>query len=244
VEDPTISVGFREGELGNLIGLQTSDGHILSAWSSTPADECKGGVIVLHAVFGLTNHIGNVCDKWAAAGFRALAPALFDRLGKDIVYPYGRAGAESGLNTYEKLSSDQILADVQACRLALLPYGPVAISGFCTGGSWAWTSAAHIPFAAQVNFYGSHVHERLGEAPLCPTQLHYGSSDHVVGQNEQGRIAERYPEVKIHCYEGAGHAFMNPEQEFFDAEAEALAWARSVAFVEQTFVQTDASSLL
>jgi carboxymethylenebutenolidase len=230
--------------LRSKIKVQTSDGHILSAWSSTPAGECKGGIIVLHAVFGLTNHIGNVCDKWAVAGFRALAPALFDRLGRDIVYPYGRAGAESGLHTYERLSSEQIITDVLACRMALLPYGPVAISGFCTGGSWAWTSAARIPFAAQVNFYGSHIHERLDEAPLCPTQLHYGSSDHVVGRSEQDRITAQYSEIKMLCYEGAGHAFMNPEQEFFNAEAEALAWERSVAFVEQAFVQTGASSLL
>lgn len=218
-----------------LISLRADDGHMLTAWSSAPQRDCRGGVIVLHAVYGLTSHIGDVCDRWAAAGFRAIAPALFDRVGQNTVHPYGRAGAEAGTGSYGQLWREQILADITACHDALASSGPVAISGFCTGGSWAWTAAAHIPFSAQVVFYGSHIHQRLGEHPLCPTQLHYGSMDHVVSGHAQELIKAANPAIEMHLYEGAGHAFMNPEQEFFDAESSMIAWRRATDFVARSF---------
>lgn len=218
-----------------LISLRADDGHILTALSSAPPRECRGGVVVLHAVYGLTSHMGDVCDRWAAAGFRAIAPALFDRIGPEVVHPYGRAGALAGTGSYGQLTRAQILADISACRDALASSGPVAISGFCTGGSWAWTAAAHIPFSAQVVFYGSHIHQRLDEHPLCPTQLHYGSVDHVVSEQEQERIKAANPAIEMHLYEGAGHAFMNPEQEFYDAGASAMAWRRATDFLAASF---------
>ena len=218
-----------------LISLRTNDGHVLTAWSSVPKHDCKGGIIVLHAVYGLTSHIGDVCDRWAAAGFRAIAPALFDRLGKNIVHPYGRDGANAGTGSYGQLTRQQILSDIAACHNALASSGPVAISGFCTGGSWSWTAAAHIGFSAQVVFYGSHIHQRLDEQPMCPSQLHYGSLDHVVSSADQEQIKAACPSIAMHLYEGAGHAFMNSEQEFFDAESSVIAWRRAVEFVTLSF---------
>jgi len=218
-----------------LISLRTNDGHVLTAWSSVPKHDCKGGIIVLHAVYGLTSHIGDVCDRWAAAGFRAIAPALFDRLGKNIVHPYGRDGANAGTGSYGQLTRQQILSDIAACHNALASSGPVAISGFCTGGSWSWTAAAHIGFSAQVVFYGSHIHQRLDEQPMCPSQLHYGSLDHVVSSADQEQIKAACPSIEMHLYEGAGHAFMNSEQEFFDAESSIIAWRRAVEFVTLSF---------
>lgn len=226
-----------------LITLRADDGHMLTAWSSAPSRPGRGGVIVLHAVFGLTSHIGDVCDAWAAAGFRAMAPALFDRVGERVVHPYGRAGAEAGARTYGQLTQDNILDDIKACKLALAPSGPTAVTGFCTGGSWAWTAAANLPFDAQIAFYGSHIHERLSQRPMCPSQLHYGSSDHVVSTGQQKQIAACHPEVEMHLYEGAGHAFMNPEQEYYAPDAAALAWRRAISFVNAAFDAPRSASL-
>jgi len=222
--------------------LKTGDDHVLSAWSSAPDGACKGSVIVLHAVFGLTSHIGDVCDRWAASGFRAMAPALYDRLGSDIVHPYGREGAEIGSRTYARLTDEQILADIAACVRELAPFGPVGITGFCTGGSWSWTAASRMPFAAQVAFYGSHIHERLSQIPLCPTQLHYGADDHVVSEPEQVRIRTAFPHLDMRLYDGVGHAFMNPEQEFFNEVAAQDAWKSAIAFIEAAFAAAKARS--
>jgi carboxymethylenebutenolidase len=211
------------------IELTADDGHGFSAWSARPAGEPRGGIVVLHAVYGATRHMGDVCARWAAAGYRAIAPALFDRLGHDIVHPYDRAN--DGIQNYAALTESQVFADIQAAAAAAGPGGKVAISGFCTGGSWAWRAAATLRFPAQVNFYGSHIPALIDLVPQCPTILHYGEQDLLAPGVEIARIRARHPAVELHVYPGAGHAFENVEQSSYDAAAAELAWQRSVAFM-------------
>ena len=215
------------------VTLKANDGHRLSAWKADPDGNCKGGVVVLHAVYGSTAHMGDVCSRWAQAGYRAVAPALFDRLGPDQVFPYSQAA--EGVKRYAALTDAQVFADIQAAAVAANPDGPAIISGFCSGGSWAWRAAAStsFEFAAQVNFYGSHIPDFIDLAPCCPTILHYGDKDHVVPVTVAQTIAARHPDVETHFYAGAGHAFINPEQDSFDASAAELTWARSIAFLDK-----------
>ena len=221
--------------MSQKISLTAEDGHVFDAWRADPAGAPKGGVIVLHAVYGLTTHMGDVCDAWAGDGFAAIAPALYDRVGKNIVHPYGEDGAEAGRQSYGALTQEQILADVSACAAALRDCGPVVISGYCTGGTWAWIAASTLDFDAQVNFYGSHVPARLEFTPTCPTVMHYGDNDRIVPMADVDKIRAARPEVTIHIYPGGQHAFFNPEQPSHDADAAALAWTRSIAFLDQQF---------
>ena len=209
--------------------LTARDGHPLTAWRADPAGTPKARVVVLHAVYGLTTHIGDICTAWANAGYTAIAPALFDRLGKDIVHAYDNPAA--GTASYNRLTETQILTDIQA---AAGDAPRVVISGFCTGGTWAWLAASKLPFAAQVNFYGSAIPALIDLNPLCPTILHYGDTDHVVSPTQIAAIAARHPQIDLHIYPGAGHAFLNPDQGNYAATAAALAWARSLAFLEAT----------
>ncbi len=215
------------------VTLDVSDGHRLSAWKAEPDGDCKGGVVVLHAVYGATAHMGDVCSRWAAAGYRAVAPALFDRLGPDLVFPYTQAA--EGVKRYAALTEAQIFADIQAAAVTANPESPAIISGFCSGGSWAWRAAASpaLTFSAQVNFYGSHIPALIDLAPRCPTILHCGDSDSVVPLAEVQNIAAQHPDVDLHIYPGAGHAFENAEQDSYDATAADLAWARSIAFLDK-----------
>ena len=64
-------------------------------------------VVILHAVYGLTDHIGDVCARWAQAGYAAVAPALYDRHGRGVVHPYSRTGADAGIASYEALTEAQ-----------------------------------------------------------------------------------------------------------------------------------------
>jgi carboxymethylenebutenolidase len=216
------------------ITLAAEDGHTLTAWLAEPQGDAKGGVVVLHAVYGATPHMGDVCAKWAQAGYRAVAPALFDRLEQGLVFPYS-APAEGG-KRYAALSEDQIFADIRAAAAKANPDGPAVISGFCSGGTWAWRAAARedMTFAAHATFYGSHIAQHIELTPRCPTILHYGTADHVVPLATVEEIAVRHPEAEVHVYPGAGHAFFNPAQETYNAEAAALAWERTVGFLEQT----------
>ena len=221
--------------MSEKITLTASDGHRLAAWRADPNADANGGIVLLHAIFGLTGHMGDVCDMFAEAGYAAVAPALYDRIGKNIVHGYGADGREAGRRSYGALDAAQILADIAACAAALRPAGPVAVSGFCTGGTWAWVAAAGLDFDAQVNFYGSHVPARLDYVPKCPTIMHYGDADRVVPLADIEKIRAAHPDVTVHIYPGAGHAFFNPEQESYDAAATASAFNRSIDFLRATF---------
>ena len=212
-----------------LTALTAADGHRLSAWRADPVGRSKGGIVVLHAVYGATKHMGDVCARWAAAGYTALAPALFDRIAPNRIHPYDKPS--DGTADYNTLTEAQIFADIQAAAKAAGP--TTAISGFCTGGTWAWRAAAVLDFPAQVNFYGSHIPAFLDLTPRCPTILHYGDKDGIVPVAQIDKIRARHPEVELHVYPGAGHAFENAEQANHNAAAGDLAWQRSIAFMDR-----------
>ncbi len=223
------------------ITLTAADGHRLAAWradpeTDAPETDVKGGIVVLHAVYGLTDHMGDVCQAFADNGFAAIAPALYDRIETDIVHPYSRDGVEAGKVSYAALRRQAFVADLDACESALREAGRVAISGFCTGGTWAWEAAASLGFDASVIFYGSHVASRLDIQPNCPTIMHYGDSDVIVPMPDVDRIRAANPDVTVHVYPGGQHAFFNPDQASYDADAAALTLERSIAFLDEQFV--------
>ena len=213
------------------IQIVAEDDHRLAVWRAEPSGASKGGIVVLHAIYGLTDHMGDVCARWAEAGFTAVAPQLYDRLSPNRVHPYDKPF--DGVASYAELTEAQIFADIRAACAAAWPTGSVAISGFCTGGTWAWRAAAAMNFPAQVNFYGSAIPALLNLAPRCPTILHYGDTDIVVSVAQIAEIRARHPEVELHVYPGAGHAFENIEQSGYDAPAADLAWERSIAFMDR-----------
>ena len=64
----------------NTVELEASDGHQFQAYQSHPNGTPKGGVVVLQEIFGVTDHIRRATDRFAEAGYLAIAPALFDRI--------------------------------------------------------------------------------------------------------------------------------------------------------------------
>lgn len=218
--------------MANKVQITAADGHTFEAWRSDPAGTPKGGVVILHAIYGLTSHIGDVCDKWAGDGYAAIAPALYDRIERGTVFNYDAAGGDAGVAQYSKLTKEQVLADVAACSAATGEGIPKIISGFCTGGTWSWISSAELPFDAQVNFYGSHVLENITVKPKCPTVMHYGDSDHIVDVPGIDKIKAAHPDALVHVYPGGGHAFFNPEQSRYNKEAADQAWQNSLDFLD------------
>lgn len=217
------------------IELVAADGHKLTAFRADPTGPSKGGIVILHAVYGLTSNMGDVCARWAQAGYTAIAPALFDRIKPNTVHPYTREGVLAGTDGYNTLTEAQIFADIMACVASAGGEARTAISGFCTGGSWAWRASAKLNFVAHVNFYGSHVFtpEYIALAPRCQTVIHYGDKDAVVSLPETERIRAKHPAVEMFIYPGAGHAFLNPDQQSYHAESAQPAWSRSIAFMDK-----------
>ena len=215
------------------ITLTAEDGHSFKARRADPAGAAKGGIVIVHAVYGLTSHIGDVCAMFAADGYAAIAPALYDRIGTGMVHPYDAGGVEAGRATYGKLTEAGILADIAACVAALRPAGRVAVSGFCTGGTWAWIAASALALDAAVIFYGSQVPAHLARTPQCPTELHYGDSDRIVPMAEVENIRAAHPDLPLHVYPGAEHAYFNPEQKSYHEAAAGTTRRRAVEFLDR-----------
>src|SRR5437667_10201409 len=82
--------------MGKNITLTAADGHKLGAYRADPAGVAKGSVVVIQEIFGVNHHIRSVCDRLAAAGYAAVAPALFDRIEPncELGYSPGEVSAE------------------------------------------------------------------------------------------------------------------------------------------------------
>ena len=220
--------------MAERISVTAADGHSFAAWRADPTGETRGGIVVLQAIYGLTSHLGDVCDSFARDGYAAMAPALYDRAARNTVFDYDQDGQQGGMAFREHLAEETVLLDVTACADALRPTaGKIAIAGFCTGGTWAWIAAAELDLEAAVIFYGTDVHEHLDRTLRCPTLMHYGDKDHILSIDTVRHIEATYPDAEFHVYPGAGHAFFNPEQPNYNADASRLAHERTIAFLDR-----------
>ena len=66
--------------MGQMVELTTKDRHVLDAYRADPSGAVKGGLVVIQEIFGVNGHIRNLCDEFAAEGYQAVAPCLFDRV--------------------------------------------------------------------------------------------------------------------------------------------------------------------
>ncbi|MFV0259482.1 MAG: dienelactone hydrolase family protein [Acidimicrobiales bacterium] len=208
------------------INLTAADGHRFSAYLTGP-ENAAHGVIVVQEVFGVNGHIRSVADRMAEAGYRVVAPALYDRVERNLELGYDAGDLNAGLAIAGKLAWDDTLADLNATVADL--DRPCGVMGFCWGGTAAWMAAAKVPVAAAVGYYGSGI-PRLNELePKVPTMLHFGREDQSAPLDQVEAVQAAHPEVTVHLYD-AGHGFNCDQRASYDADAAALAWERTVAF--------------
>lgn len=191
------------------ITLTAPDGHRFSVFDSQLAGK-KEGVIVLQEIFGVNKHIRTVTERFKTQGFRAIAPALFDRITPNVELDYSDEDVQKGLELKSKLNWENVLIDIQTSIDFLKSEGceKVTICGFCLGGSLAWLSATrlnHVDVA--VSFYGGQVINHIDESPKCPTMLIFGGQDKSIPQSDIDRIKDTHPDLPVHIYEDAGHGF-------------------------------------
>src|SRR5262247_908992 len=113
--------------MGSMIELKAADGHKLAAYRAEPAGKPRGAVVVIQEIFGVNSHIKSVADGYARDGYVAIAPALFDRVQKNVDLGYSPA--------------DIAMKDAQAAVNEAAKAGKVGIVGYCWGGFVAWMAA-------------------------------------------------------------------------------------------------------
>lgn len=223
-----------EGRQGDTIMLTAADGHELSAYRVAPAGLPRGGIVVVQEIFGVTDHIRNVCDRFAADGYLAIAPAMFDRVRPGVELGYSEETVAEALAIRRQISNwNQPLMDVEAARADIAGTGKVACVGYCFGGDTAWIGVARGGFDAAVAYYGGHIYTLIDETPKAPIILHYGTEDHIATPDKIALIREKHPDIRIYIYEGAGHGFNCDARADYQQAAANLALARTRSFLAQ-----------
>ena len=121
--------------MGKLFSLTTSDSHTLGAYRADPDGTPKGAMVVAQEIFGVNSHIRNVCDRLAAQGYVAVAPALFDRFVRDFESGYSAEEVALARTYIPKIEWPKVLLDIQAGLDDVKGAGPLGVIGFCLGGS-------------------------------------------------------------------------------------------------------------
>jgi carboxymethylenebutenolidase len=218
-----------------VIRLKASDGHELGAYVAEPEGKAKGGIVIVQEIFGVTGHIRRVADQFAAQGYKTIAPAMFDRVKRDVELEY--KDIEKGRALMLELKWPGTLADVTAAASAVRDAGRVAVVGYCWGGTVAHVAASELRFAAAVSYYGGGVAKQLDKTPCCKVMYHFGDQDHAIPMADIERIKQAYPAAVVHVYAGAGHGFNCDERASFSAKDAQVAFERSLSFLRDTLSQ-------
>jgi carboxymethylenebutenolidase len=219
--------------LGKHFSLTTTDNHSLGAYRAEPSGTPRGAMVVAQEIFGVNSHIRNVCDRLAAQGYVALAPALFDRFVRYFESGYSPDEVAHARSYLGKIDWDKMLLDIQAGIDNVKSAGPVGVIGFCMGGSIAFLAAARLSgLKAAVAFYGGQIIKFADEKPKCPTQMHFGEQDANIPMSDVETIMRKQPQADIHTYP-AGHGFYCDERASFHDASAKLAWQRTLAFLDK-----------
>jgi carboxymethylenebutenolidase len=219
--------------MGETISLTAKDGFKLGAYVAKPAGKPKGAIVVIQEIFGVNHHIKAVSDRFAAMGYAAVAPALFDRVKPGIELGYDPKSIEEGRALRPKITLEATLADTQAAIDYAKQFGKVAVVGYCWGGSIAFFSTTRLSgVTAAVGYYGGMIAAHANEKPRVPLILHFGDKDQSIPMTDVEKIKQAQPGLPIYVY-GAGHGFSCDERPSFDKTAHELALGRTTAFLKQ-----------
>jgi carboxymethylenebutenolidase len=219
--------------LGKHFALTASDNFKLGAYRADPAGKSKGGIVVIQEIFGVNHHIRAVCDRLAAQGYTAVAPAVFDRQQPNFECGYTPDEIANARKFVANPDWGAMMRDVQAAIDELKKEGPVAIVGFCMGGSIAFLAACKLNgLSCAVAFYGGQIAKNADEKPKVPTQLHFGEKDASIPMSDVELIKQkRGGDCEIYVYPDAQHGFNCEERGSYNEAAAMTGRKRAHDFV-------------
>ncbi len=207
--------------MGAPVVLRTSDGGRVAAYHAPPGEARRGGLVILHAIWGVTPHIRELSDTLAEQGYEVIAPSLLD--DADTPFPDANldppaldARMAMGLASgWGAAALPRVQAAIDA--LAGTGDGQVFAIGFCFGGTTAWLAAARCTGLSAVScFYGGDIAAYVAEQPKVPTILHFGRTDPMIPMSDVETIVAAHPDLPVWLYD-AGHAFVAPNGHHADS---------------------------
>jgi carboxymethylenebutenolidase len=234
--------------MAKTIELTSKDGFTLPAYVAQPPGQPKGAIVVLQEIFGVNAHIREVTDRFAAAGYVAIAPATFHRVKPGVELGYTGEDMAAGVAlkaAVEAMASPgndpvtplvmhdiQAAVDYAASAGAGGPGAKVGVVGYCWGGLLTWRAACLLTgISAAVPYYGGGmtVGAEAARVPKCPVLCHFGELDkHITLDSVKAfKAAQKGVEVQIYA---ADHGFNCDQRGSFNAAAAELALARTLDF--------------
>ena len=238
-----------DGLLAGEIKVPVTDGEMV-AYRAAPASARHAPVVlVVSEVFGVHEHIADVCRRLAKQGYLAIAPELFARYGNPRSYT---SIPELFANVVSKADDAVVMSDLDACAVWAGKHGGDAsrlgVTGFCWGGRITWLYSAHNPkVAAAVAWYGKLDGNPTALQPAYPIDVVtkiktpvlglYGATDQGIPLTDveamRQALEKQGSKSHIHVYPGVGHAFhadyrpsyRKPEAE--DGWQRMLAWFKN-----------------
>lgn len=216
--------------MGKMIELTASDGHKLAAYRTDPAGKPRGAIVVIQEIFGVNSHIKAVADGYAKDGYVAIAPAMFDRMQRNVDLGYSPEDIAKGREIRGLVSNDMAMKDVEAAVKAVADAGKVGIVGYCWGGLVTWLAAAKVSgLACAVPYYGGGILDNAELQPKVPLMGHFGDKDQHIPVDGVRKLAAKHPKHQIFVYE-ADHGFNCDQRGSYNEPAAKQARARSLEF--------------
>jgi carboxymethylenebutenolidase len=219
---------------GNMTKMKMSDGAEIGVYHVEPQDiksggKRRGGLVLIQEIFGLTEHIKECCDRFAAEGYEVLGPAVYDREAPGFEASYSPEDIQKAIKIARGEHPFELsVKDSQTCIDALKAKGPVFITGYCYGGSVTWAAACQCTgLAAASGYYGGNIVQMIDQQPKCPTILHFGEHDHGIPMEAVNKIKAAHPQVKVYVYD-AGHGFNSDRRADYNEAAHKLGMQRTL----------------
>jgi len=222
--------------MGEMVQFPFAGGKT-GGYLSVPEKGTGPGVVVIQEWWGLVDHIKDVCDRFAAEGFVALAPDLYH--GKTAKSP-DEAGKLMMALRIDEAEKDLGAAVQYLSTQDSTTSEKVGVVGFCMGGALSLYTATKNPnIGACVIFYGGHPNVKPDLANLhAPVLGLYAENDGFVTPASvhelERKLKDLGKQIEVTIYPGADHAFFNESRpEVYNAEAAADAWQRTVKFLRE-----------
>jgi carboxymethylenebutenolidase len=218
--------------MGTTTQIKAADGHTLSAYVAEKPGNDRW-LVVIQEAFGVNSHIRNVCDRFAERGFNVVAPALFDRVERNLELPYQPEGVARYQEIRKVLRKEDTVKDVLAAA-DRTGSKSVGIVGYCYGGTVSWWAATEtMRFAAASCWYGGGIFAEKEAQPKCPVQMHFGGRDAHIPLDQVEAIRKQHLEVELWVYDEAEHGFGCDERPSFHAPSNTLALQRTLDFFQK-----------
>lgn len=214
-----------------MIRMAMSDGAEIAVYHAEARGARKGGLVLIQEIFGVTDHIRELCDEYADDGYEVLSPALFHREAPGFECDYTGPDFERAVKLARELHPfDLSLKDAQTCINRLKGKGPVFMTGYCYGGSVTWALAGQSDdLAAASAYYGSLIPTMFADqTPKCATIAHFGRYDQGIPmEGVEALIAKAHPTAQIFVYD-ANHGFNSDRRKDYHGESADLARKRTL----------------